>query len=175
MDVAFRRNHWVLAGGHANQDFLGSSLPVLMWTFEKFIPKSLGWSLREKFWQVAIAASQGRMLPQLKCLNWKGEGLEKGQKVGKRQWSVMVTCIPCLHLVFSALWARISLLHSPNWIPHHPLYPSLLIMKWKHSHCTSWFLQGENKLENVLTGAHSVHTFRKFIPGDETSQKPQES
>lgn len=41
MGLAFRRNHWVLAGSHGNQDFLGSSLPVPMWRFEKFIPKSL--------------------------------------------------------------------------------------------------------------------------------------
>lgn len=44
MGLVFGRNRWVLAGGRGNPEFLGSSLAVLMWKFEKFVPKSLGCS-----------------------------------------------------------------------------------------------------------------------------------
>lgn len=104
------------------------------------------------------------MLPQLTWLNWKGEGLEKGERVGKGQCSVMVTCIPCCFPLCKP---------GPPFCTHPTESPITPCIHHSPSGKTLTLHQlvplSENKLENVPTGANPVHTFRKFIPGGETS------
>lgn len=95
---------------------LSSCARVEVWEVRAQEPWLLFRSLRERFWWVATAASQGRMLPQQRCLNWKGEGLEKGKGLEKGS---AVLWWPESH-VCTTLKARSSLLPSPRWIPHHP-------------------------------------------------------
>lgn len=83
-----------------------------------------------------------------------------------------VQCCGDLHSMF-APGAFLSVSHDlPSALTKlNPSSPPISITSHhgKLSHCTSWFLSGENKLENVPTCAHPVHTFRKFSPGNETS------